>query len=286
LAALGPPAGIFLIRWLTPISPAGVEAWRWAFIAGSAGAAVSAILFRILPESPRWLAAVDRHGEAQAALDRFRRSRPVVAVSRLVAPTQLTAGPLRSPKPRRTTAAMLCLLYFLSPWSTVAFPLLSSAILLAKGFKLSDALLYVGLSTFGPVIGTLVAAAVVDRVDRRSALLGCAATMATGCIVFVLSDSPGWLVASSLVFLLGACLYLPTLTTYGAEHFPTVRRASGSAIAWTLNRVGAAIAPLALLPLLRATGATGIGAAIAGALLAGALLLLALPKGLARRSVS
>src|SRR5882757_5038071 len=47
---LGAPAVIFLIRWLTPMEPFGVDAWRWALILGSIGAAVVGALFRMLPE--------------------------------------------------------------------------------------------------------------------------------------------------------------------------------------------------------------------------------------------
>ena len=37
---LGPPSIFFLVRWLTPLMPLGLEGWRWAFLIASAGAAV------------------------------------------------------------------------------------------------------------------------------------------------------------------------------------------------------------------------------------------------------
>ncbi|MFL6681698.1 MAG: MFS transporter, partial [Burkholderiaceae bacterium] len=57
LSLLGPPAAIFLVRWLTPLQPLGLEGWRWGFILGSLGAVLSGLSFLALPESPRWLQA-------------------------------------------------------------------------------------------------------------------------------------------------------------------------------------------------------------------------------------
>ncbi|MER8503673.1 hypothetical protein [Mesorhizobium sp. M0955] len=37
-AALGPHCYIFIARWLAPLQPFGLDAWRWAFCLGSFGA--------------------------------------------------------------------------------------------------------------------------------------------------------------------------------------------------------------------------------------------------------
>src|SRR6202008_2199557 len=74
LAFLGAPVGVFLIRWLTPLQHLGLEAWRWAFLFGGVGAATVGILFRALPESPRWLHGQERHADAQIACEAFERS--------------------------------------------------------------------------------------------------------------------------------------------------------------------------------------------------------------------
>ena len=50
LAGLGPVGMLFFVRWLTPIAPLGIEAWRWAFLLGSAGAVLFALAFLLLPE--------------------------------------------------------------------------------------------------------------------------------------------------------------------------------------------------------------------------------------------
>ncbi|WP_069306128.1 MFS transporter [Methylobrevis pamukkalensis] len=144
LAATGPMAMIFLVRWLTPIEPLGIEAWRWAFLLGSAGSLVVAIAFFYLPESPRWLSAKGRAAEAEAALARFRHARPIGA-----AECPLPAASGASPERIEDTPfdwprfSRLGFIYFAAPWATVAFPVLMGAVLIERGFKLSDSLFYV-----------------------------------------------------------------------------------------------------------------------------------------------
>ena len=289
IATLGPPVAIFLVRWLTPIQPLGVEAWRWGFICGGIGAGSVGMLTLALPESPRWLQLKGRATEARAALAVFDRSRTMLQV-RVDPPSEphhdgavalLEDGAAASKRSWPKVAA----LYFLSPWSTVAFPLLSGAVLAQMGFKLPDTLLYIGLSTFGPTIGTALAATGVDRIDRRAALMACAAAM-LGCgTAFVATDSALWLVVAATAFNLFLSLYIPVLSVYSAELFPTGVRASSLAGAWALNRLGAAVAPLFLLPLLRNAGAPSMFAVIAAALLVGMLVVALAPKGRQRRSI-
>ena len=44
-AYLAPPVAIFLIRWLTPVQPFGIEGWRWPFALAGAGALVVGVAF-------------------------------------------------------------------------------------------------------------------------------------------------------------------------------------------------------------------------------------------------
>lgn len=49
---LGVPTAGFLASILVPLSPFGVDGWRWMFILGALGALIVWVLRRMLPESP------------------------------------------------------------------------------------------------------------------------------------------------------------------------------------------------------------------------------------------
>jgi putative MFS transporter len=288
---LGAPAVVFLIRALTPLQPFGFEGWRWALVIGAIGSAIVGLPFGWLPESPRWLAAAGRGGEAESACRQFEQSAGASAP-----PTTRAAPSVReqqnesfwSPAGRRyrLRAALLAAMYFLSPWATIGFPLLSGAVLIEKGFRVSDSLLYVGIAMFGPSIGVLVGSLVIDRVERRTALALSAGAMALFALAFAASDTPVLLMAAGIGFNLIAAIYAAALSIYDAEQFPTAMRASVGSTTWAVNRVASALVPLALLPLLKAAGALALCGVIAAALLASILLIVTFgPRGLARRPV-
>jgi putative MFS transporter len=288
-AYLGPPAGIFLIRWLTPLQPLGIDAWRWAFIVGGGGSAVAATMLYRLPESPRWLLQAGFRPAAQAACSFFEKSRVIWTPEQRAAPAaaQQTQARPSSPRAQRGYLMLGSLLQFLSPWGTVAFPLLSGAVLVARGFKLSDTLLYIGIASVGPIIGSLIVAPFLERVDRRTAVMLCGGLMAVMAGAFAASSTAFYLIATTIAFGLCTSLYVPLLSLYIAELFPTGKRSSAASVTWSINRIGSAGAPLVLLPLLRSQGVSPMIAVIATALL-GSILLLGIfgPRGMARRALA
>jgi putative MFS transporter len=285
LGFLGFPAGALLIRYLTPLQPMGVEAWRWACIAGAVGAAIVALLAVWLPESPRWLLSRGRTREAHRMLERFQSSSAVSAAG-----GQAKGMPSIEPSQEFLPAsgsrvAVIGAMFFVSPWATVTFPMLTGAVLMGKGFKLTDALLYVALSTFGPVFGTLLTAVYVDRVPRRISLVVCSLVMLVSGYVFCGSNTPFWLVTSNLAFTVATALYVPLMNVYCAELLPTSTRARVFSGAWAANRLGAAIAPIALLPLLHGMGAPAMFVVVAASLIIGIVLLQFALPGRQRLSV-
>jgi MFS transporter, putative metabolite:H+ symporter len=297
-SALGPPGGFLLLRYLTPLHPFGLEGWRWLFVLGGIGAVCSGMLFRLLPESPRWLMAIGRIRPAEAALARFERSKifwkpaisaqsPTSLADRQEVATVTRPGSTDLFKAtHRVSLILAASLFFLSPWATTAFPLLSGPVFLEKGIKLSATLLYLGISTLGQLAGMLLGAVFADRIQRRDAIVSCAAVMVVAALMFAGSREPLWLILSNLIFSVAAGLFLPALTLYVAELFPTGIRSSGLSITWAINRVGSVLALLILVPMLRGSSVTAIFAIIAVTLATGIGLIVSFgPRGKAGGSV-
>src|SRR5712671_1359730 len=59
------PIVAFLSWWLVPLTPYGVDGWRWVVLIGVGGSMVVWILRLYVPESPLWLA---RHGRTDEAI--------------------------------------------------------------------------------------------------------------------------------------------------------------------------------------------------------------------------
>lgn len=261
LAYLGPPLVIFSIRALTPSHPYGIDGWRWPLLAGGCLSVLTGISFRALPQAPRWLEAIGRHVEAATACKRLEQS-PPVKTRRLAADgtsaehlstNEGRETPSEIGKPRgsvRTKVASLSAIYILSAVATVAFPLLTGPLLLSRGISLSDTLFYVGIGTLGPCVGTLGLAFLVDRLPRRSALIAAGGAMFAAVLLVFATNAPPVLIAGVFGFGICTAVFVPVLTTYGAEMFGPVVRARATSTAWAANRLGAVLAPLALLPLL------------------------------------
>lgn len=289
LSMLGPPAAIFGVRWLAPLHPLGLDGWRWGFLVGCAGALLSGLSFLLLPESPRWLHARGREAQADAGCRAFERSRVVLALAPL--PAAAGARPARalhddSDAPAGRRWPWVAGLFSLSPWATIAFPLLTGAVLTQRGFKLDAALLIFGLSSMGPLLGTLIASTVMDRIERRTAMAACTLAMLACGAAFNFSSGMASLVVAMALFNLAVSLYVPLLTVYGAELFPTRQRASATAGAWALNRMGGALGPLLLVPTLRGAGPGAMFAVVAVSLVATLAVLAAAPRGRERQAVS
>src|SRR5581483_3406685 len=192
--------------------------------------------------------------------------------------TQLWFGAARA---YRSRMLLLGALYFLGPWATIGFPLLSGAVLAQKGFQLSDSLLYLGVAMLGPSLGVLAGMTFIDRVERRTTLVWCAFVMAAAGLAFAASGAPLPLMLAGTAFNLVGSIHVGAMSIYGAELFPTAQRATASSTAWAVNRVASALVPLALLPLLKTAGALTMLAVIAATLCASAALVLAFgPRGL------
>jgi MFS transporter, putative metabolite:H+ symporter len=282
LAYLTPPFAVFLIRWLTPIRPLGIDGWRWPFLLSGLAALVGGVAFKHLPESPRWLAAMGHKDRARKSTLAFECARPLTLFGRTIPRIQTghEAQVLENVEAGgrggwfSASFPFVAALYFLHPWAMGAFPLLTGPMLLSRGYSLSKTLLYVAVATFGPAASAFTAGLFIDRIPRRSSLIACCVLLLAALTVFFVTTGSWLLMLSVILFAAGVAIYTPIMTMYGAELTPITVRASATTVAWAGNRLAAMLVPLVILPLFAKVGSTAV-AVETGAVLLGTIALIA-----------
>jgi len=274
-AYLAPPLAVFLIRWLTPIRPFGIEGWRWPFLVTGLAALLVGSAFKRLPESPRWLLATGREALAERSSRAFEQSRPLRLFGRLIRRTregeEARVGDDVAPGVRGKwfgpSFPFVAALYFLHPWAMVAFPLITGPMLLNRGYNLNDTLLYVAAATFGPAVSAFATGLLIDRTPRRISLILCCVLLLVALTMFFASAESRILMTSVILFGAGVAVYTPIMTMYGAEVLPITIRASATSLAWAGNRLAAVLVPLVILPLFAKGGSTAVALELTSALL-------------------
>lgn len=277
LAFCGVPAVGFAALWLVPHDLLGVAGWRGVFVLGAFGTVAVWVLRRRMIESPRWLAARGRDGEADELVRGLEIDAGITPPARPVTAAPRTAPPpaprfrtlFQRPYARRTT--MLWTFCFLSVVAYYGFGTLAPAVLAAKGVGVVQGLAFTTLSFLGYPAGSLLAVPVIDRIERRTLTCWSAGLMAVAGLCFGLSTSAAAVVVSGFCYTLLSNVFSTASHVYLAEQYPTRFRATASGAAYSLSRVGAAILPFALLPILHTGGAGTLFAVVAAAM---ALLIL------------
>jgi putative MFS transporter len=246
------------------LSDSGSEAWRWMLLTSAVPCLLVLPLRVTMPESPLWLTNRGR-GEIAAAIVRDKLGEGVAPPSNtLAAPaTHSRWRQLFSPAWRlRTWVACAFFTCQVIPYFAVGtfVSQVMSAMNLKSGYV--GGLIY-NLSLLG---GAIVGLMVVDRLPRRSFLIGSfSIAAATMLVLSVWSNVPA--VAMSILFAIFAGVLSAAsnlVYVYLPELFPTDLRASGIGLAIAASRIGSAASTFLLPVIVAGYGVrTALGACVA-----------------------
>lgn len=250
----------------------GPEAWRWMLLTSALPCLLVLPLRTTVPESPLWLS---NHGRGETAAAIVRENLGIdVAPPETTPLTPTIHGRWRqlfSPAWRlRTLVACAFFTCQVIPYFAVGtfVSQLMGALNLKSGYL--GGVIY-NLSLLG---GAIVGLTVVDRVSRRSFLIGSFSAATAAMLILSLWGNVPALAMSILFAIFAGVLSAASnlVYVYLPELFPTDLRASGIGLAVAASRIGSAVSTF-LLPIVVASyGArTALGACVA-VLASGALI--------------
>jgi MFS transporter, putative metabolite:H+ symporter len=282
IAFLIVPVVAFLGWLLVPLSPLGLDGWRWIALISAAGALCAWWLRRSLPESPRWLA---RHGQlekAERTMDdieaRVRKDigapLPPVQVTRPERPGNSTFGELfRRPYLSRTV--MMSIFNFLSVVGYYGFAAWVPTLLIDKGITVTTSLLYAFVIAIANPVGPLLGFLVADRMERKWALVCSSLGIGGFMLLFALQTNEIAIIAFGVLVTLSNNWLSFTFHSYQAELFPTRVRARAVGFVYAWGRASAAFVGL-LIGFFFGQGGTTAVAIFIGIAMVGVILVIAI----------
>jgi len=241
--------GVLTALLAIPILP--LLGWQAMFVIGALPALVLVpLMLRNLPESPSFLVASGRRGEAEDLAERYGISlepeevREVAAEERASEGTGLGAvktlfsgGYVLGTLAFSVASFMgLLLVYGLNQWLPT--------IMRDAGYALGAALAFLLVLNVGAVVGLLLAGPVADRYGSKVACAGWFALAAV--FLFLLSVQMPLALTYLAVFVTGFFVFSAQVLLYAyvSRHYPTSGR--GTALGWAagIGRVGAICGPL------------------------------------------
>ena len=258
------PVVAFLSWWLVPLSPYGIDGWRWVVLIGAAGSMVIWVLRLFVPESPLWLARQGRSEEANRIMQTLE-----AAAGATSPPAQPRATPVRaaaSPvgfaalfKPPYLPLVVLFMVFnFCQAFGFYGFANWVPTLLVEKGITVTKSLQYSFIVAFAYPIAPLLAATFADRFERKWIICGAyAAIIAFGSAFSQLTD-PALLILSGVLLTAANMTMSYAYHAYQTEIFPTAVRARAAGLVYSMSRVSAMFSGFIVAYVLREAGVGGV----------------------------
>jgi MFS transporter, putative metabolite:H+ symporter len=262
-----------LAWWLVPLSPYGLEGWRWVVLIGAAASMIIWIVRLYVPESPLWLARHGRTDEAVKILATLEaaggtppaRQRKIADKSPARATTKMGYADLFKP-PYLSLVVLFMVFNFCQAFGFYGFANWVPTLLVEKGITITKSLQYSFIVAFAYPIAPLLAASFADRFERKWIICGaCVAIIVFGMLFSQLT-------LPALLILCGVLLTAANMTmsyayhAYQTEVFPTAIRARASGLVYSMSRVSAMFSGFIVAYMLREGGISGVFGLITAAM--------------------
>ncbi len=244
--------------------------WQSIFVIGAIPAAIAAVMRRLLPESPRWLAGKGRIGEADAIVAGMEREAVAKLGHPLPAPDVSTVPPpptqktrvrelFAGPYLRRTFVVWT--LWFCNFFATQSLNTWLPTLYRTQ-FHLSvqQSLQLAFVGHFFSIGSAILVALLLDRTGRRPWFTG---AMALGGIILIALAGTGtkdaivvMVLATAAVLFLSTCSV--SLYVYTPELYPTRMRALGCGAGATVRNIAGTLGPTLLGIVLAGYGVSAV----------------------------
>ncbi|QPF82780.1 MFS transporter [Bradyrhizobium genosp. L] len=271
------PIVAFVAYMLVPISPFGLDGWRWVVLIGSTGALIVWFIRRAVPESPRWLINQGRLDEADAITTeietRVRRDLNGAALaapgSHAVEKTEATGrlGEIFEPAYRGRTF-MLMIFQFFQTFGFYGFAAwVPTLIAQQTGINVGASLLYSFIIAIANPFGPLLAMTFADKFERKWQLVGAACGIGIFGMLFSYQTTMPLLILFGVLITLANNILSYSFHNYQAELFPARIRARAVGFTYSLSRLSAIFASFVIGFFLQTAGTKGVFGLIAAAML-------------------
>jgi len=267
------PVVAALAWWLVPLSPYGIDGWRWVVLTGAAGSMAIWILRLYVPESPLWLA---RHGRTEEAFEILRKLEASAGSSGARPQNTADAPPSRTvakigfaelfKSPYLSLVVLFMVFNFCQAFGFYGFANWVPTLLVEKGITVTKSLQYSFIVAFAYPIAPLLAASFADRLERKWIICGaCIAIIGFG-IAFSQFTAPALLILSGVMLTAANMTMSYAYHAYQTEVFPTSIRARSSGLVYSMSRVSATFSGFIVAYVLREGGVSGVFGLITSAM--------------------
>ena len=265
---------VALLAWLlVPISPLGLDGWRWVVLIGAASAIFVWWIRRRVPESPRWLAQHGRMEEARRLMDALEARVASESGKALpppgsaeVQPSQGSFAEIWQPPYLRRTI-MLVIFNLFQTAGFYGFANWVPTLLVERGIAVTSSLQYTFIIAIAAPFGPLLAGALADKLERKWQIVLAALGIAVSGLLFARMTAAVLLILFGVLLTLSNNIMSYAFHAYQAELYPTRIRARAIGFVYSWSRLSVVFTSFVIGFFLAHFGVSGVFTLIAGSML-------------------